>query len=90
MAGVQRTPATEGVDWGAEPEERWGRFSRGDGSEPVPSMQGAWDTFYPAFARAVRGEGDVPVPARDAVVTATVLDAAGRSATEGTVVRLGG
>src|SRR4051812_25030047 len=42
-----RTPATEGVDWGTEPEERWGRFSRGDGSEPVPSMQGAWDTFYP-------------------------------------------
>src|SRR3954467_4309937 len=77
-----RTPATEGVDWGAEPEERWGRFSRGDGSEPVPSMQGAWDTFYPAFAAAVRGDGDVPVPARDAVATATVLDAARRSATE--------
>jgi len=83
-----RTPATEGVDWGAEPEERWGRFSRGDGSEPVPSMQGAWDTFYPAFAAAVRGDGDVPVPARDAVATATVLDAARRSATEGGVVRL--
>jgi hypothetical protein len=31
----------------------------------------------------------VPVPARDAVATATVLDAARRSATDGVVVRLG-
>jgi predicted dehydrogenase len=81
-----RTPGTEG--WGAEPEERWGRLSRGDDGEVVPTANGAWDTFYPAFAAAVRGEGDVPVPARDAVATATVLDAARRSATVGVVVTL--
>ncbi|MCW2583623.1 MAG: Oxidoreductase, partial [Klenkia sp.] len=39
-------------------------------------------------AAAVRGRGPVPVPARDAVATALVLDAARRSATEGTVVSL--
>ncbi|MGY1617572.1 Gfo/Idh/MocA family oxidoreductase [Geodermatophilus sp. SYSU D00691] len=83
-----RTPATEGAGWGAEPEERWGRLRRGDDGEVVPTSDGAWDTFYPAFAAAVRGDGDVPVPARDAVVTATVLDAARRSATEGVVVAL--
>ncbi|WP_448627232.1 Gfo/Idh/MocA family protein [Geodermatophilus sp. URMC 64] len=83
-----RTPATEGRDWGAEPEARWGRFSRGDGGETVPTVPGAWNTFYPAFAAAVRGDGDLPVTGRDAVATATVLDAARRSAAEGGVVRL--
>ncbi len=82
------TPATLGDAWGAEPEERWGRLRRGDGGEVVPTLRGRWDSFYPAFARAVRGEGPLPVTARDAVVTATVLDAARRSATEGVVVRL--
>jgi predicted dehydrogenase len=83
------TPATLGEAWGAEPEARWGRLRRGDEGETVPTLPGAWDAFYPAFARAVRGEGPVPVPARDAVATATVLDAARRSATEGVVVPLG-
>jgi predicted dehydrogenase len=82
------TPATLGDAWGAEPEERWGRLRRGDGGEVVPTLRGRWDSFYPAFARAVRGEGPLPVTARDAVVTATVLDAARRSAIEGVVVRL--
>jgi predicted dehydrogenase len=83
-----RTPATEGEDWGAEPEARWGRLSRGDESEVVPTLDGAWDSYYPAFAAAVRGEGEVPVPARDAVATATVLDAARVCATGGGTVHL--
>ena len=82
------TPATLGDAWGAEPAERWGRVYRGDAGEPVPTLPGAWHTFYPAFARAVRGLGPVPVDPRDAVATATVLDAARRSATEGRVVSL--
>jgi predicted dehydrogenase len=83
-----QTPATLGSDWGAEPAERWGRVYRGDDGEVVPTRNGAWSTFYPAFARAVRGLGPVPVDPRDAVMTATVLDAARRSATEGVVVAL--
>jgi predicted dehydrogenase len=84
------TPATLGEKWGAEPAERWGRLHRGDDGETVPTARGRWDTFYPAFARAVRGLGPVPVEARDAVATATVLDAARRSATTGEVVPLPG
>ena len=83
-----RTPATEGEEWGAEPAERWGWLSRGETRETHPTERGRWDTYYPAFARAVRGEGAVPVDPRDAVGTATVLDAARRSATDGAVVRL--
>jgi predicted dehydrogenase len=85
-----QTPATLGEEWGVEPPERWGRLHRGDGGEPVPTERGRWDTFYPAFARAVRGLGPVPVEPRDAVATATVLDAARRSATSGQVVPLPG
>jgi predicted dehydrogenase len=84
------TPASLGPAWGAEPANRWGRVHRGDGGDIVPALPGAWNGFYPAFARAVRGLGPVPVNARDAVATATVLDAARRSATEGGVVRFTG
>ncbi|WP_409331671.1 Gfo/Idh/MocA family protein [Trujillonella humicola] len=84
-----RTPAGEGEHWGVEPPERYGRLRRGDDGAVVPTERGRWDVFYPAFAAAVRGTGPVPVDPRDAVVTATVLDAARRSATTGEVVRLG-
>jgi predicted dehydrogenase len=85
-----QTPATLGAEWGAEPAERWGRVYRGDDGDVVPTRNGAWSTFYPAFARAVRGLGPVPVDSRDAVMTATVLDAARRSATESRVITLAG
>ncbi len=82
------TPAALGAEWGAEPAERWGRVYRGGAGETVPTENGAWDTFYPSFARAVRGLGPLPVDPRDAIASATVLDAARRSATEGVVVGL--
>ena len=65
-----------GEDWFTEPPERWGRIERGkEGGEPVPSERGRWDTFYPAFAAAVRGEGPVPVDPHDAIASLTVIDA---------------
>src|SRR3954467_11620475 len=64
-----------GADWYTEAPERWGRLQRGDESEPVPSERGRWDTFYPAFAAAVRGEGPVPVDPGDAVASLAVIDA---------------
>jgi predicted dehydrogenase len=84
------TPASLGPAWGTEPANRWGRVHRGDDGEIVPTLPGAWNGFYPAFARAVRGLGPVPVNARDSVATATVLDAARRSATEGGVIGIPG
>ena len=81
-----RTPATEGDDWGREPQAAWGTLRRGTESELVPSERGRWDQFYEQFAAAVRGTGPVPVDPRDAVATATVLDAARLSAARGTTV----
>jgi predicted dehydrogenase len=81
-----RTPSGDGADWGREPQTAWGTLHRGTGSEVVPSERGRWDQFYEQFAAAVRGTAPVPVDPWDAVATATVLDAARRSATDGTTV----
>ena len=80
------TPAELGERWGTEPEARRSAIERGDESVPVPLLRGRWDTFYPAFAQAVRGAGPVPVDPRDAIATAHVLDAARLSAATGTAV----
>ena len=77
-----RSPASEGADWGTEPEDRWGALQRGDHHDLVPSERGRWDTYYPAFAAAVRGNGDVPVDPWSAVAALEVIDAARRSAAE--------
>lgn len=84
------TPASLGPAWGAELTLHWGRLHREDADEQVPSERGSWDAFYPAFARAVRGLGPVPVDPRDAIASATVLDAARLSATDGGTVRFRG
>ncbi|HEV2754404.1 MAG TPA: Gfo/Idh/MocA family oxidoreductase [Actinomycetota bacterium] len=82
------SPATDGDRWGEEPPERWGRIERGNIREAVPLENGAWNMIYPSFAAAVRNEGPIPVAPRDALATATVLDAARLSATTGRTVRL--
>jgi predicted dehydrogenase len=83
-----RSPATEGARWGLEPDERWGRIERGTKRHPAPSERGRWDAFYPAFAAAVRGAGQVPVDPWDAVAALEVLDAARASAARGEIQRL--
>jgi predicted dehydrogenase len=84
-----RTPATEGHNWGVEPGERWGWIVRGGASSVVATERGAWDTFYPAFAAAVRGAGEVPVDPWEVVATLEVMDAARASARSHRSVPLG-
>jgi predicted dehydrogenase len=78
--------AVPGADWGTEPSTFRARLHRGGEVRAVVPERGRWDTFYPAFAAAVRGTGAVPVDPRDAVATATVLDAAHAAARTGSVV----
>ena len=66
--------------WGVEATSDLDRIFTAAGSAPVALARGAWDTYYPAFARAVRGEAPPPVEAVDAVATADVLEAARVSA----------
>ena len=81
---VTGTRATYVVDG----QHRWGRLHDGSGTASLPTERGRWDTYYPAFATAVRGNGPVPVDPRDALATAEVLDAARTSATHHTLVDL--
>ena len=55
--------------------ERWGRPGAARPASRCPSERGRWDTYYPAFAAAVRGEGPVPVDPRGAVASLTLIDA---------------
>jgi predicted dehydrogenase len=82
------TPASLVDSWGAEPPATWGTRYDGATTHVVPTEPGRWSEFYPAFARAVRRLGPVPVDPFDAVATARVLDAAKLSAGTGTVVNL--
>lgn len=86
LAGLN--PATAGERWGVEPPADHGSLYRGDQMGPVPTERGSWDTFYPAFADAIRGTGPVPVDPWDAVASMQVLDAARHSARTGQVVAL--
>jgi predicted dehydrogenase len=83
-----RTPASEGDAWGLEPQSAWGHLARGAETTPVPTERGRWDTFYPAFAAAVRGTGPLPVDAHEAIEVLDILDAAARSARENAVITL--
>ncbi len=84
-----RSPATEGEHWGVEPGADWGRIESGAARTVVATERGRWDTYYPAFAAAIRGEGPVPVDPWDAVATLEVMDAARASARTRRVVPLG-
>jgi predicted dehydrogenase len=85
---ASRDPAQMGDGWGTEPENTWGSLYDGATTQTVPTEPGRWNEFYPAFARAVRDGGPVPVDPNDAVATAVVLDAARKSALSGDVVAL--
>ena len=70
------TPIHTATSYFYQSMEQLDRVFSEDGSRPVSLVNGAWDTYYPTFARAVRGEGPPPVEATDAVATADVLEAA--------------
>jgi predicted dehydrogenase len=82
------TAAGDREAWGAVPEERWGSLYRDGVGVPVPSLPGAWEQFYAGLARALRGEGPLPVDPWDSIAGLEVLDAARVSAATGRVVEL--
>ena len=80
------SPATADP-WGVEVDSDLDRLVTASVPSTISLARGAWDTFYPAFAGAVRGEGPAPVDAADAVATADVLEAARLSAESRQAVR---
>lgn len=83
-----RTPESMGDSWGLEPHDRLARLQLGDAEEFRSLESGAWNVYYPAMAAAIRGDGPVPVDARDAIHTCAVIDAARIASAERRVVEL--
>lgn len=83
-----KRPVDDPKGWGYDAEENWGVLRTAAGAEKVPSAQGAYQDYYARFAAALRGEGEFPVPAAQAVHTLEVLDAARASAEANEVVTL--
>jgi len=89
LAGVDPTSP----QWGARRAGTEGRLRVFDESsqcteERLVLERGAWTQFYPAVARAIRGDGPVPVDIADAVQTARVMDAAREAWQQQTIVTL--
>jgi len=73
-------------DFGNEPESRWGRLYRLDGSaSTVETEHGRYAVFYELMRDAVQGRGPVPVDPMDALRALRVIEAAERAAATGTV-----
>jgi scyllo-inositol 2-dehydrogenase (NADP+) len=78
--------------WGSEPPDRHGTLTtevaglelRGR----LATAPGAYQAFYAAMARAVAGQGPVPVAPEEARATIAVIEHALQSGQEGRVVRL--
>ncbi|MFI9819303.1 Gfo/Idh/MocA family oxidoreductase [Streptomyces sp. NPDC052013] len=81
------------AQWGAEPEELWGRVGAGEspvtgGGRPEPTLPGDYPAYYAAVAKALLGGGPNPVTALEAAAALDVLEAARRSALEKVTVTL--
>jgi scyllo-inositol 2-dehydrogenase (NADP+) len=72
--------------WGAEPQDQYGTLTTELGGMPLTgrltTLPGAYESFYRQMARAVAGEGPVPVPAEEARDAVRVIECARRSSRE--------
>ncbi|MCW2884789.1 MAG: hypothetical protein QOE54_1237 [Streptosporangiaceae bacterium] len=81
-----RIPLDDG--WGLEPPDSYGLLGTPGSMRTQVTEPGAYQEFYAAMARAVRGEAPPPVPLADAILGLEIIEAAGRSAAEGRVLDL--
>ncbi|WP_207944514.1 Gfo/Idh/MocA family oxidoreductase [Actinomadura rubrisoli] len=72
-------------EYGVTPPEAYGRLGTPGDDRPEPTENGAYQDFYAGVGRALRGEGPPPVDLGDAITGLEVIEAAIRSAQDGTV-----
>ncbi|QNP72497.1 Gfo/Idh/MocA family oxidoreductase [Streptomyces roseirectus] len=88
-----REGARPGAGWGEEPEELWGRIGAGEspatgGGTAFPTLPGDYPAYYAAISEALTDGGPNPVSAVEAAAALDVLEAARRSARDGSTVNL--
>lgn len=74
--------------WGTETPDAWGVLGTPGESVPVETEPGAYQDYYAAIVRAVRGEGPVPVAIDEAIAVLETIEAAGRSCADGVSVAM--
>jgi predicted dehydrogenase len=67
-------------EWGAYDESAWGARVVGDRREVVRTQPGDYRGFYRDWARALDGDGAVPVDPRDAVAGLEIIEVAAERA----------
>jgi predicted dehydrogenase len=85
---LRRGERPDRADWGVEPRERWGVLGAGDDLRPVPTERGAYQGFYAGVVETLRKGAPPPVDPSDAVAGLEVIEAARRSAADGTAVAI--
>jgi scyllo-inositol 2-dehydrogenase (NADP+) len=65
--------------WGEDEPERYGVFSDGQNSETIPTLPGAYQTFYNQLGNAIAKGVPQPVPVEDARDIIAIIEAAERS-----------
>ncbi len=71
--------------WGAQPSNRDGTLGTEEIVRRVPTVPGAYETFYTMLVTALEGRGPLPVDPWDAVRVLEILEQAKRAAKEGAV-----
>ncbi|WP_406286623.1 Gfo/Idh/MocA family oxidoreductase [Embleya sp. NBC_00896] len=74
--------------WGTEGPDAWGVLGTPGAVEPVETEPGAYQDYYAAIERAVRGAGEPPVRIEEAVTVLETIEAARRSSADGVTVAL--
>ncbi|PRW65108.1 Gfo/Idh/MocA family oxidoreductase [Actinopolyspora mortivallis] len=72
-------------DWGSEDESLWATVGVGERTRRCPSEPGRYQDFYAGVASALESGGEMPVDPADAVHGLAVIEAAIRSARNGSV-----
>lgn len=84
IAGVTPT----GAEWGKEAEAMWGQLHHAEECENLPTQPGAYSQYYRELADALRGKGENPVSAEQALRVMEVIELAEQSSREGRRVAL--
>jgi predicted dehydrogenase len=74
--------------WGEDPPERWGILDDGVQPRAIPSVPGAYQSFYAGMVSALRDGAPLPVDPQDAVAGLEIIEAAQRSSAGRSVIHL--
>jgi scyllo-inositol 2-dehydrogenase (NADP+) len=73
----------EGADWGADPEERWGKLYLENETRSLPTERGDYRIFYQNVADAIHQKAPLQVTLPQTISVLKLIEASFRSAKEG-------